>query len=78
MMLDGRLFPICPFFTNVSVDKLVRGANRSAGKALIDVDSRCKLDSVDQEERLVGRVPAGSGISTRPHFTLKGLHTRYH
>lgn len=66
MILDGRLFPICPFFTNVRVVKLVRRVNRSAGKMLIDVDSRCKLDNVDQEERLLGRVPAEGKVSVDP------------
>ena len=57
-MLVGKLWPIFPFFTNVNVVRLVRGPKRSSVKELMEVDSRCRLVSADQEERLLGSAPA--------------------
>ena len=57
-MLDGKLLPICAFFTKVSVVTFSSAESKLSGNALIAVHSRCRVDKEAHEEILLGKAPS--------------------
>lgn len=62
MILDGRLEPICAFFTNVSVVTDLSDVKRPLGMAVIAVDSMCRFDSAVRFINDVGSGPDGKAL----------------